>query len=107
MLPLVARTRPSRARPSVDLPDPDSPTTPSTSPGARDSETPSTARTVPDERPTSRATALVRRAKWTFRSVISTSGAVPSTVVALPASVSGLIGDPDLLPLERCPVVLG
>ena len=34
-------------RPVVDLPQPDSPTSPSVSPGATENETPSTARTAP------------------------------------------------------------
>src|SRR6476646_5236824 len=106
MLPLVARTRPSRARPSVDLPEPDSPTRPSTSPGASDSETPSTARTVPEDRPTILARALARSAKWTFRSVISTSGA-PAVSVAAPGSCSGFVGNGNLLPLQRRAVGVG
>src|SRR5438067_2893 len=104
MLPLVALTKPNSARPSVDLPDPDSPTRPSTSPGASESDTPSTARTVPDERPISRAIAFVRNAKWTFRSVISTIGASAVGVV-VPAPVdSGLISYRNLLPFEWCAV---
>ena len=42
-----ASTSPSSVRPSVVLPDPDSPTSPSTSPWRRSSETPSTALTEP------------------------------------------------------------
>ena len=46
-LPPVGRTRPSSARPSVVLPEPDSPTRPRTSPSCRSNETPSTAFTAP------------------------------------------------------------
>src|SRR5690606_39111906 len=42
---------PSSPRPSVDLPQPDSPTSPSVSPGHRSKLTPSTARTGPDSVP--------------------------------------------------------
>ena len=45
--PSAAGTSPSIARASVDLPHPDSPTTPSTSPGCQSKETPSTARAPP------------------------------------------------------------
>src|SRR3954447_18994858 len=86
--PLVGFTRPSNARPSVDLPEPDSPTSPSTSPGARSMLTPSMARTVPDELPTRRATALLRNAQCTSRAPMEPIG-------------SGFIGHRDLLPPER------
>ncbi len=46
MLPLVAGSRPRIVRPSVVLPDPDSPTRPSTSPRRSSRSTPSTARTA-------------------------------------------------------------
>src|SRR3954466_2225457 len=103
MLPLVACTRPSSARPRVDLPDPDSPTRPRTSPRANDRDTPSTARTVPEDRPTSRAAALARSAESTFRSEMWTSGA-SACAVALPPVGSGLVGNGDLLAFERRPL---
>src|SRR5450631_3701339 len=93
MLPAVGRTSPSSARPNVDLPDPDSPTMPRTSPGASSKFTPSTARTLPDELPTSRATALVRNAKSTCRSLTWING-------------SGFVGNGHLLAHERRAVVL-
>ena len=43
--PLVSRWMPSRVRPSVVLPQPDSPTSPSVSPARSDRDTPPTART--------------------------------------------------------------
>jgi hypothetical protein len=46
MAPLV-ETSPSTVRKVTDLPDPDSPTMPSVSPGWRENETPSTALTRP------------------------------------------------------------
>ena len=45
--PRVGSTRRSRALPVVDFPHPDSPTSPSVSPGATSNDTPSTARTDP------------------------------------------------------------
>ena len=45
--PAAGSTRPSIARARVDLPQPDSPTTPRISPGRHSSETPSTARATP------------------------------------------------------------
>ena len=51
MVPLSASSSRSRTRPSVDLPQPDSPTSPSTSPARMSRSTPSTARTAPLVRP--------------------------------------------------------
>ncbi len=53
--PAVGSISRSTSRPSVDLPQPDSPTTPSVSPGRSVRSTPSTARTAPLARPNSRA----------------------------------------------------
>ncbi len=46
IVPLVGSSRRTKRRPSVDLPQPDSPTTPSVSPRRTSSETPSTACTT-------------------------------------------------------------
>ena len=51
MVPLSASSSRSRTRPRVDLPQPDSPTSPSTSPARMSRSTPSTARTEPLVRP--------------------------------------------------------
>ena len=50
MLPLDGSTRRSTLRATVDLPQPDSPTSPSVSPAATEKLTPSTACTVPIRR---------------------------------------------------------
>jgi len=59
----------NNAMPSVDLPEPDSPTTPSVSPSRIDRVTPSTALTAP----TCRLSTPARMGKWTLRSVVSTT----------------------------------
>src|ERR1700687_406484 len=70
MVPAVGSIRRSTVRPTVDLPQPDSPTRPSVSRGAIENETPSTAKTLPPAR---------RRkpwwmAKWVLRSRTSSTG---------------------------------
>src|SRR6478736_1296101 len=91
--PSVAGTRPSSARPSVDLPLPLSPTNPTTSPGCRARLMPSTALIVPVSRPKSRARVPPRSSKYTERSRISTNGGVA-------ADVSGFVDNGQLLLLE-------
>ena len=76
--PDVGGWRPSSVRPSVDLPQPDSPTMPSTSPRRHSRSTPSMARTT---RPPERWTG-----KCTFRSRASNSGVVTGGVTALMSS---------------------
>src|SRR6476660_8115967 len=102
MLPELGRTSPSNARPRVDLPEPDSPTTPSTSPRARSKSTPSMACTMPDEPPRRRAAALVRSAYATRRSrtLISGSPATSSSTVV----GSGFVGNSHLRSAQRLPV---
>src|SRR3954470_1650867 len=92
--PSAAGTRPSSARPSVDLPLPLSPTSPTTSPRRSDRSTPSTARTVPVERPNSRASASPPSSKRTERSLMSMTLSDDSDFT------SGFVGNADLLPLE-------
>src|SRR5690348_9316776 len=98
MLPLEVGARPRSARPSVVLPDPDSPTTPSTSPRARVRFTPSTALTTRPLSPSSRDSGFPDSSKWTARSSSS------STVVDRSGSgvdaVSGFVGNGDLLALQ-------
>src|SRR6185369_2522501 len=94
------------ARPSVVLPLPDSPTTPSTSPGRSANDTPSTAFTEPSERPRARSRNPPRSAKCTRRSSTSSSGPVVADppagrCVAGRSPVSGFVGKAELLPLER------
>src|SRR3954452_18492573 len=94
--PSAAGASPSSARPSVDLPLPLSPTSPTPSPRRSDNVTPSTARTVPVDRPKRRASASPPSWKRTDRSSISTTvGADRGD-----AGASGFVGNADLLPLE-------
>src|SRR4051812_7296504 len=93
MDPCVAGTRPSRARPSVDLPLPLSPTSPTTSPRRSSRLTPSTALMVPVSRPKSRDRVPPRSSKCTERSCTSTN--VLDTLGA-----SGFVGNGQLLPLQ-------
>src|SRR5215213_10364419 len=72
MEPAVAGTKPRSARPSVDLPLPLSPTTPTTSPRRSSRSTPSTALIVPMSRPNSRASVPPRSSKCTERRRTST-----------------------------------
>ena len=67
--PLVGFTAPSSARPAVDLPQPDSPTSPTVSPGATAMLKSSSAYTVRRRLPT-------HRLKWTLTSRLSTSGVI-------------------------------
>src|ERR1700748_893341 len=73
ILPLVGRTSRTSARATVDLPQPDSPTSPSVSPASTWNDTPSTARTTegwPSFSARSHA-ADPRSGKWTSRSSTS------------------------------------
>ena len=103
MLPPVTGASPSTARPSVDFPDPDSPTSPTTSPGAMSRVTPSRAFTDPAERPISRPNDDPLLAKCTDRSVSDRMGWSVATAVV----VSGFIGDRHLFPLERRALLRG
>ena len=79
--PPVGSVRRRTARPSVDLPQPDSPTRPRVSPGKMSIETPSTALTTrrTGEPPTSLSQAVPPpRSKCTFNSRIEISGSRPS-----------------------------
>src|SRR6266436_5140727 len=69
--PAVGSIKRSTARPSVVLPQPDSPTRPSVSPGKTSSETPSTAWTTCRER---RNKEPLGSEKWTFRSLTEING---------------------------------
>src|SRR4051794_8484477 len=96
--PWVAGTSPRSARPSVDLPLPLSPTSPTTSPGRRVRSTPSTALMVPVSRPNNRARVPPRRAKCTESRLTSTRGAASW---ADAATVSGFVDNGQLLLVER------
>src|SRR5688572_3852000 len=98
MLPPVAGTSPRKARPSVVLPLPDSPTSPSTSPRRRARFTPSMALTARPRRPSRRARALPCSANVTSRSWASTTAS---------RLVSGFVGNRDHLLRERDPLALG
>src|SRR5881396_1556107 len=91
--PSAAGTSPSNARPSVDLPLPLSPTSPTTSPLRSFKSTPSTAFTTPVVRPSSRASASPPSAKRTDRSRMSTR-------LPVGAATSGFVGNADLLSLD-------
>src|SRR5689334_14990680 len=104
MLPWVAGARPSSARPSVVLPLPDSPTSPSTSPRCSDRFTPSTARTDPELSPISRDSEPPRSEKCTSRSLTSTSGV---SELAARGWLSGFVCNGDLLPRQRLGLLLG
>src|SRR3954453_15165521 len=97
MLPEVVGAGPSRARPRAVFPEPDSPTTPSTSPRARVRVTPSTAFTRRPLRPSRRA----RTPPWSWKWTASWSS---SSTVADRSSVTvslGFVGNSDLLPGQR------
>ena len=87
-VPLVGSCRRTRSRPSVDLPQPDSPTMPSVSPRRTSSETPSTAWTT-SRMP--RRTEVDRTGKCLTRSTASSStGVSPVDAHALSRSGSPL-----------------
>src|SRR3954452_20377974 len=93
MEPCVAGTRPRSGRPSVDLPLPLSPTSPTTSPRRSSRLTPSTALIVPVSRPKRRERVPPRSSKCTERSRTSTRyGAA--------LAVSGFVCNGQLLVLE-------
>src|SRR4051812_14073541 len=91
--PSVAGTRPRRARPSVDLPLPLSPTSPTTSPRLSSRLTLSTALMVPVSRPNSLASVPPRSSKCTERSRTS-------TMVLDPLRASGFVDNGQLLLLQ-------
>src|SRR5215831_15189947 len=69
MLPAVGSISRNTVRPTVDLPQPDSPTSPSVSPASIVKLTPSTAKTVPP----ARCNSLLRTGKCFLRSRISST----------------------------------
>ena len=78
MLPALGRSRPSTARPVVDLPQPLSPTSASVSPRSTSKLTPSTACTAP----TCRLSTPRRIGKCTLRSETVSSGSCPGALAA-------------------------
>src|ERR1019366_10288120 len=90
MLPLVGSISRKMVRPTVDLPQPDSPTRPSVSPCAIEKLTPSTANTVPP----ARCNRPLRIGKCFLRSrTSSTTGRLPlaacASVIAAPEKIGG------------------
>src|SRR5699024_6697215 len=89
--PSEASISPISVRPSVDLPEPDSPTTPSTSPRRRSRLTPPTALTEATSHPRPRSRNDPRSKKYAFHYRTSISA----------SPISGLLRRGDLLALER------
>ena len=100
MLP-AGRPVPGRAGrgPGWSCREPDSPTRPSTSPGAASKSTPSTALTAPRRRPRS-----APRAPPCRRSALARSRPRPASPLGgrRPSASSGFVGNGDLLRVERC-----
>src|SRR3984957_205153 len=108
MVPAVGSIRRSTVRPTVDLPQPDSPTRPSVSRGAIAKETPSTASTLPPPRPKK----PWRTVKCVLRSDTSSTGVAASVTLRASAAARSAIavsedlvrapaGGPMLRPLLR------
>src|SRR3954471_16854761 len=89
--PLVGSVSRRRARPRVDLPQPDSPTSPRVSPGKMSSETPSTALTIrlTGDPPVHLSNHVPPpKSKWTLKSRSSISGARRVGVALPPGALS-------------------
>src|SRR6185503_18402421 len=104
MCPAVGSIKRSRQRPTVDLPQPDSPTRPSVSPAKISNDTPSTARTTSTDPSTGKCFTRPR----TLTSVSGKAGTVTGCVVVSTCSIYLL--NPRLLCLVirrngRCQIV--